>query len=357
MCINFKNEFHKVHLMDWNALLPATPAPWLPNDTCRNTLSLFLAIGDTLESLIFSGAEAAKFLQGQVTCDMNEVTAGHWRLGAHCNPKGRAQASFLAFASADSTPEHQTITLLLPAGMAAPTEQQLKKFAMFSKVSMQRPAATDMSTAIIVGGREAIAWLHDLGLPRLPETPLQGVSDAEGVQAAILDARQHLYMLMCPPTALPRVLRKIPTHATLALQNGWWQCLTALGQAHVIPATQEEFIPQELNYDLIQGISFKKGCYKGQEIVARLHFKGTPKFRTLRFSVDSSVPVQAGFHLNDANGTRVGQIAQVARTGDHTYDILLVAKPDAVGEHMSLLTDSGQALRLSRLPLSTEAGN
>lgn len=348
-------------MMDWNTLLPTTPAQYLPVMAGQpQDLPLFAALGSGIETLVFTGPEAAKFLQGQVTCDLGEITAGYVRLGAHCNPKGRAQATFLAFSQALAAPlaapadgttpsDQQTITLLLPAGMAEPTEAQLKKFAMFSKVSLQRPDGPDAIRAVIVGGTEASAWLHQQGVN--PGMPMQLCGNASAIRVAMLDAEQRLFLLLASANDLKTLLDKLPAHAILAQQSGWWQCLTALGQAHVITTTQEEFIPQELNYDLNQGISFKKGCYKGQEIIARLHFKGTPKFRTLRFACQSAMPLQAGTHVNDMNGARLGQIAQVARTGEQSYELLLVTKPDAIATGESVVTDTGITLQLTRLPL------
>lgn len=343
-------------MMDWNSLLPTTPAPFLPVAAGQpQDLPLFAALGSGLETLVFDGPEAAKFLQGQVTCDLNEITAGNVRLGAHCNPKGRAQATFLAFAdmtSADTVGASapQAITLLLPAGMAESTEQQLKKFALFSKVTLQRPSGPDALHAMIIGGSEARAWLQNQGITP-SATPLQLVDSRDQVRVASLDDAQRMFLLIAPANGLKTRLEHLPAQTIIAQQNGWWQCLTALGQAHVVPTTQEEFIPQELNYDLIQGVSFKKGCYKGQEIIARLHFKGTPKFRTLRFGCQSVMPLQAGTHINDKSGARLGHIAQVARTGECSYELLLVAKPDALQLNENVTTDTGITLQLTRLPL------
>lgn len=348
-------------MMDWNTLLPTTPAQYLPVMAGQpQDLPLFAALGSGIETLVFTGPEAAKFLQGQVTCDLGEITAGNVRLGAHCNPKGRAQATFLAFSQAFADPlaapadastpsDQQTITLLLPAGMAEHTEAQLKKFAMFSKVTLQRPEGPDAMRAAIVGGTEALDWLHQHGVN--PGTLMQLCRHGAAVHIAALDAEQRLFLVLATANALKALLDQLPPHAVIAQQPGWWQCLTALGQAHVTATTQEEFIPQELNYDLNQGVSFKKGCYKGQEIIARLHFKGTPKFRTLRFGCQSAMPLQAGSHVNDKNGARLGQIAQVARTGEQSYELLLVTKPDAIASGESVITDTGITLQLTRLPL------
>lgn len=341
-------------MMDWNTLLPTTPAQYLPVMAGQpQDLRLFAALGSGIETLVFTGPEAAKFLQGQVTCDLGEITAGYVRLGAHCNPKGRAQATFLAFSEAladtSTQPDQQTITLLLPAGMAEPTAAQLKKFAMFSKVTLQRPEGLDAMRAVIVGGIEAFDWLHQHGVN--PGTLMQLCGHGAAVRVAALDTEQRLFLLLATANEIKALLDQLPPHAVTAQQTGWWQCLTALGQAHVTATTQEEFIPQELNYDLNQGVSFKKGCYKGQEIIARLHFKGTPKFRTLRFGCQSAMPLQAGTHVNDKHGARLGQIAQVARTGEQSYELLLVTKPDAIATGESVITDTGITLQLTRLPL------
>jgi folate-binding protein YgfZ len=349
-------------MMDRTIPLPATALSFIPaQEGSPGDLPLYVALGNELESLVFSGPEAAKFLQGQVTCDLNEIVAGGLRLGAHTNPKGRAQASFLAFessalASPSPASEQQTVTLLLPPGMAAPTHQQLKKFAVFSKVSLHETGPGDTPLAVLVGGRNASTTLTALGLAD-DSAPLQQVKIAQigtraPILAARLDAEQPLYLLVMHPESLPFLLDALPADTPVATQNGWWQCLTALGQAHVFPATQEEFIPQELNYDVINGISFKKGCYKGQEIIARLHFKGTPKFRTGRFQWQGETPPVIGDSLSTSEGQRVGQIAQVAVTGDGNHEILLVAKLDDSRLDQVLTTGDGVTIKLSRVNIA-----
>lgn len=346
-------------MIDWMTLLPAHPAPYFPvADASLHELPLFVAVGTALDTLTFSGPEAAKFLQGQLTCDLNEITGGGVRLGAHCNPKGRAQSTFLAWADSDTPADIQTINLLLPSGMAAPTHEQLKKFALFSKVTIQatpaaQAVAAGATVALLVGGRDAARWLESQGLPT-GQPVLQLSTPASGLRAAALDDSQRLFLLITHAETLPALLGHLPVHTPVSAQNGWWQCLTALGQVHVVPVTQESFIPQELNYDLIHGVSFKKGCYKGQEIIARLHFKGTPKFRTLRLAWQSDTPPLAGTVLNGSDGQRVGQIAQSVQTGNNTCEVLLVARPDAIHEHDTLFTESGDAVQVARLPLPCE---
>lgn len=344
-------------MMDRTIVLPAAATPFLPlADASLQDLPPFIALGNELESLTLTGPEAAKFLQGQVTCDVNEVMAGGLRLGAHCNPKGRAQATFLAFASPSTAPDIQTVTLLLPAGMAVPTHQQLKKFAMFSKVTLTEAAAGNGPLPLLLGGRSARATLATLGAPadighmQLAAFELRAAGTP--VQVTALDADQSVFLLILPPESLPALLAALPADIAVASQNGWWQCLTALGQAHVFPATQEAFIPQEINYDLNQGISFKKGCYKGQEIVARLHFKGTPKFRTGRFQWQGATPPVIGAALMDDNGQQVGQVAQAADTGKAHYEILLVSKPDDPRLEQPLQTAEGVTVQLSRAGLA-----
>lgn len=349
-------------MMDRTIPLPATARSFLPTQGgSPGDLPLYVAVGNELESLVFSGPEAAKFLQGQVTCDLNEIVAGGLRLGAHTSPKGRAQASFLAFessgfASPSPASDQQTITLLLPPGMAAPTHQQLKKFAVFSKVSLQEANPGEAPLAVLVGGKNASSTLTALGLAD-NIAPLQLVTvTLAGIPAPILatrvDAEQPVYLLMMQPESLTPLLDALPADTPVATQNGWWQCLTALGQAHVFPATQEEFIPQELNYDAINGINFKKGCYKGQEIIARLHFKGTPKFRTGHFQWQGETPPVIGDSLSTSEGQRVGQIAQVAVTGEGIYEILLVAKLDDSRLDQALKTGEGVTIQLSRLSIA-----
>lgn len=337
--------------MNWIETLAVVPSSHIATENeALQDLPLFAALGEEVEYLQLTGPEATKFLQGQVTCDLREIMDGHLRLGAHCNAKGRAQATFLAYQDAAPSPDapSETITLLLPTGMAEPTRQQLQKFAVFSKVTLTSPV--NPPAAFIVGGEDAARWCETQGLPTTPQ-PWKLQETPTGDKICALDAALRFWLVLTAPDRAQSLLANLPHCAPMAGINGWWQCFNALGQAHVHPSTQEVFIPQELNYDLIEGINFKKGCYKGQEIIARLHFKGTPKFRCGRFEWHSTNAPVIGDDLRNSGGQSVGQIAQTAQTGENRHEILLVAKLDSDAIQGPLATENGEPVTLTRLPL------
>ena len=145
---------------------PASMTSVLEGDSAslRQDSPLLIAIPDTIDRLSVKGTDAFKFLQGQVTCDMTEVEQGSLRLGTHCNPKGRAQASFIACRDLGGC------CLFLPAGMAVPTIGQLQRYAAFSKVSLQADGEMKL---LAVAGTAAPEWLASLGTAAAGESERQ----------------------------------------------------------------------------------------------------------------------------------------------------------------------------------------
>ncbi|CBL44473.1 Glycine cleavage T protein (aminomethyltransferase) [gamma proteobacterium HdN1] len=343
-----------------------TLSPWLPSIRADRsspsegtTPPLYLALGEHWEFLRISGPDAASFLQGQVTCDIREIANGHLRLGAHCTAKGRIQASFLGFLDRTSTPAETSkpeapktepkeaseanptsttsFVMLLPPGMTAPTQQALAKYAMFAKVELSD--ASDAFQALMIGGRDAKSWCERVNLP-VQETPYGLTQSSQSDKISLLDADLPLWLIITTPKRSKELQSQWPTTALASGLEGWQRCLSELGQAHIHPNTQDKFIPQELNYDQLNAINFKKGCYKGQEIIARLHFKGTPKYRTYRFQWQSKVSPMIGEAVKDLHGETIGYIVHIARTGEANYDVLLVTKQTALNSS-TLQTLSG----------------
>jgi folate-binding protein YgfZ len=276
----------------------------------REDTDVLIAIPETIDRLGVKGIDTFRFLQGQVTCDMTEVEQGAIRLGTHCTPKGRAQASFIAAREPDG------VCLFLPAGMSGPTFTQLKKYAAFSKVSLEEAAG--MSLALIAG-KGAEDWLASVCSPSSGEkTP---------VLSERLPGDTPAWLMCFPGMMRDDLLAGAPEGSLLGHDQAFWQILTLAGQTHVFPETQEHFIPQELNHDLSGGISFRKGCYKGQEIIARLHFRGTPKYRTRLYRGLGPTPLP-GTACVDSEGHKVGEVAQVAAIDSQGSLVLAVVRQD-----------------------------
>jgi folate-binding protein YgfZ len=236
------------------------------------------------------GEEAVKFLQGQLTQDFALLGLSEARLAAFCTAKGRMLASFVAFKRA-----HDSVLLVCRRDLLAPTLKRLQMFVLRAKVKL-----SDASDTLAVFGLAGDAV--PAALPAAPWSHL-----AEGGSSTV-----RLY----PGAGTPRALWVGPVGAAPAgdaLPHGQWQFLDAAsGVATLSQAVVEAFVPQMLNYESVGGVNFKKGCYPGQEVVARSQFRGTLKRRAYVAQADAGV--QAGqevFHAGDAEQP-VGTVVQSA---------------------------------------------
>lgn len=287
-----------------------------------------------------TGPEAESFLQGQLTCDVKEVNAASFRLGAWCSAKGRVQTSFWLAQAWDQ------YLLIMDASLIEPIQAALKKYILFSKAKME------VRTELVVLG-----WLGDaaklesvLGLAS-PDT--QSASSNES--ACVLNLGDRLLILSTRASAEQIWELDVPK-----LGNNAWKLLDIRAGVGLLElAGKELFLPQNLNFDLIGGVNFKKGCYIGQEIVARLHWKGQAKNRALHF-VSSNLDINAGETVHTESGRALGEIISCAVNENNELEILLNARLDSVQDSLTIPTNPTTILRLLTLPYaipSTEASH
>ena len=232
--------------------------------------------------LTVRGADGASFLHGQLSNDFTLLDLDHARLAAFCTPKGRMLASLIGFKrSADE------IWLSLPVELLAATQKRLSMFVLRAKAKFE-DASTALDTVGLAGA--ALSAVDALSLPVWGKRDL---TDASVVRLPD-GAGQPRALWIGPPAAAAALLATLP-----ALRPADWDWLeVASGVAPVTAATVEAFVPQMLNYELVGGVNFQKGCYPGQEIVARSQYRGTIKRRAQR--VDSAVAMQAGDEIFNA---------------------------------------------------------
>ena len=261
-----------------------------------------------------AGADAANFLHNQLTQDVLLLPHTQARLAAFCNAKGRMQASFVLFKRSD-----EEVLLVCRRDLMAQTLKRLSMFVLRAKVSLS--VASDAFHLLGLAGSAVTKALgtevpNALG-PEVPNTqgtevpgftPWQRYT-AEGADVLTLyPALGQVRALWLAPASLP-----VPSHLGPALDSQAWEMGEVMsGIAWVAQATFEAFVPQMLNYESVDGVNFKKGCYPGQEVVARSQFRGTLKRRA--FIVQSQEPLHAGqevFSSTEANQP-CGLIAQAA---------------------------------------------
>ncbi|WP_157981105.1 tRNA-modifying protein YgfZ [Aliidiomarina haloalkalitolerans] len=268
-----------------------------------------------------AGPDADKFLQGQLTCDLNELKQDNWLFGGHCDAKGKLWSVFRALRS-----EHG-VYLLQPTSTIAASLAQLQKFGVFSKVEITD--ASSLHRYILVLGQDAEEQVSAM-------TGIEPSQQHEQVQDIhVLQVAEHAYLLVLPASfKVQGQLNHQSWWQALHIEQGWpW-----LGTEH-----QGEFVPQMVNLDKIGGINFKKGCYIGQETVARMHYKGQNKRRLMRLeghtdslpTASDQLEVQIG-----ENWRRAGAVISAVRYDNEVVAIQAVL-PDEL-EQTAKLRIKGQ---------------
>jgi folate-binding protein YgfZ len=244
------------------------------------------------------GPDAANFLHNQLTNDVLLMKPAQARLAAFCNAKGRMQASFVYYKR-----NEEEVLLVCRRDLMAQTLKRLSMFVLRAKVKLS----------------DATEDFHLLGLGGDAVLKALGAGDAEVLpwQRVVVNAADVLTLY--PALQQPRALwlapkdAALPTHLGPELSPQAWALGEVMsGIAWVEQATYEAFVPQMLNYESVDGVNFKKGCYPGQEVVARSQFRGTLKRRA--FIVQSPEPMRAGqevFSSQDATQP-CGLVAQAA---------------------------------------------
>lgn len=270
-----------------------------------------------LGTISVHGADARAYLQGQLSFDMDSLAAARMELASCNSSQGRVQAVLWMIQRTDA------ILLVLPAELLDATAGRLRKYVMRSRVKVESAA-----DRFVIGGTFDPA----VGAPRA-HTQHGDVS------------------LIAWPGSEPRTLVIAPLPSSLRVdpqaQQRWRLADIDAGLPQVYAATHEHFVAQMLNIDLLQGISFEKGCYTGQEIIARTHFRGTVKRRMLRFAASCSPPAP-GSRVVGGDGTHAGDVVDAVATAQGC-ELLAVVSLDRMGGELRI----GEAA-LVRLPLPYE---
>ncbi|MGI9306551.1 MAG: YgfZ/GcvT domain-containing protein [Gammaproteobacteria bacterium] len=285
-----------------------------------------------LAALRFCGADAASFLQGQLSADINALDGKRWDYAAYCSPKGRMICGMLVWRESEDS-----IVALTAADLADSVAQRLRMFVLRAKVSIA-PAA---GAVFAVFGED---WnpAAENAVERFES--ITKISQAK-VAAAI--ACPHFLVFADGEDGIKQAAARFGDDGDSA---AWRRAQIAGGIAWVTAATREMFIPQTVNYDCIGGINFRKGCYVGQEIIARLRYRGKVKRRMLVVvSTDDAPPVD-GSPLVDGDNQPAGNIVLAASRDGGGYIALAGVRLDA----RDFRVDGEAALSVCRLPYSLD---
>ncbi|MBW8078711.1 MAG: folate-binding protein [Gallionella sp.] len=299
-------------------------------------------------TLRVSGEDAQSFLQNLLSNDIRLVDTSHAQLSSFNTAKGRMLAIFLIWQSGGD------YFLQLPRSLCATMQKKLSMYVLRSKVKIED--ASEQQASIGLSGNEAAKLLHDHIFNIIPQ-------DIFAVQQGVHqggNASGHISVIRLGDTRF-----QISTSAQYATELWSRLCIEArpvgapcwdwlnirAGIPVIEPNTQEEFVPQMANLDALGGINFKKGCYPGQEIVARMHYLGKLKRRMYLAHLTGDAVPQAGEELFSADmaGQASGMIANAAPAPNGGYDILAVIQT-ASAESTTVHTASGVALEFLTLP-------
>ncbi|MBI3154920.1 MAG: folate-binding protein YgfZ [Burkholderiales bacterium] len=272
------------------------------------------------------GDDARRFLHAQLTQDVEGLPPGQARLAGYCSAKGRLLASFVVWAD----PASGDILLACSADLLAATLKRLSMFVLRAKCKLG-DASAELPLAGLAGPAAAAAGIAPWGTGAAHGGTLIRLPDAAGVPRALLAGGT-------PPTGL-----------ALAPQ-AWAWLEVASGVPRIVAATAEQFVPQMVNLDLVGGVNFHKGCYPGQEVVARSQYRGTLKRRMLLAGADAQLqPGQEVFAAEDP-GQPAGMIVNAAPAAGGGAIALVEVKLAARAQALSAGAPGGPALRLAALP-------
>jgi len=288
---------------------------------------------DTLGVIRAEGPDAASFLHGQLTQDFALLKPGEARLAALCSPKGRMLASFVGI-----RPAPEQVLLVCSRDLLAPTLKRLSMYVLRAKARLT-DASAEFAVRGLAGAAIAAAGADPLAAP--------GTCTAAGPAHVIA-----LYPADGVPRALWLAPEGTPAPQAPALDAGLWAWSEVRsGVATLSAPVVEAFVPQMLNYESVGGVNFKKGCYPGQEVVARSQFRGTLKRRA--YLVEADAPLAAGqevFAEADAQQP-VGTVVQAAAGPDGGWSALVSMQTSALeAGALHAASPQGPVLRLEPLP-------
>ncbi|MGE3297227.1 MAG: folate-binding protein YgfZ [Porticoccaceae bacterium] len=310
-----------------------------------DTLLAHAALGDRgdLGVLGLSGPDSAKFLQGQSTADFGQLVSGGTLRGACCNPQGRVFTNFVAVAT------DAGLLLVMNRALVVPSLQTLAKYAVFSKTSLAD--ASDDYRILGLAGDRAAAILATLGL-RIPERGSALATDG----TLALHCGDTRFLLAVPVAQAQTRWLELEGHARPAGLPLWHLLDIRAGQADVRPETCDQFLPQVLDYHHTGAVSFTKGCYTGQEVVARTQYRGKLKRHLHRLSVATPQPPAPGTEVTLADAANpVGTLVLAAPTGVDRCEALVVLRDEARDARVLAFGGGPIAVEFLPLPYATAA--
>lgn len=340
------------YLTSQGARHSATEQPRVPDFGTAPTVAVlaegFVAAITSRGLITVAGDDAASFLHNQLTNDVTHLGDSDVRLAGYCTPKGRLQASFVMWRNADA------VFLQLPRELQPALQKRLAMFVMRAKAKL-----TDASTEAVLGfgGKKAQAALEQL-FGSVPATPYSKIDHELGTLIRLADAfGAPRYQWLTSNATAQAAWPALAASLTVAGDDAWDLSAIHAGVPEITLKTQEQFVPQMVNFELLGGVNFKKGCYPGQEIVARSQYLGKLKRRTGLASI-AGAQAQAGDEVFDVAdpGQPCGMVVNAAPNGDGGVDTLVEMKLAALDQgDVRLGSAQGAPLRFQPMPYPLDA--
>jgi folate-binding protein YgfZ len=287
---------------------------------------------DALGLLSVSGEDSQPFLQNLLTNDIALLAINQSQYSGLCNPKGRLLALFLIIRTGDTAYQ-----LIMPKALCEAISKRLGMYILRSKVTISDDSEQTICLGLTQGKNSKI---------NLAEADFLGATDAH-YRNTKLPAKVARWLIVCDKETVSDLVDALDNQGYQCQHANYWQWLDiTAGIASIFTSTQEKFTPQQLNLDLTEAVNFKKGCYPGQEVVARLYYLGKPSRRLFIAQADSSLTIVAGDEVMTAEKSVAGHVVSAVQQGDslwclislklkeHSSDLVL-----ADGKTLFLLSD------------------
>lgn len=262
--------------------------------------------------IALAGEDAQTFLHGQITNDLRGLREEKAVFAGYCSAKGRLLANFLIFRRGTE------LYIMLPRSLREGIQKRLSMYVLRAKVKLRD--ASDEWIALGLSGREAA----DLVSTRFGQCPAAPMDVVHGPDGWAVRLGEHRFDVFVSPQAAPGLWQQWAGQARPVGAPAWdWLTVTA-GVPVILPPTQDHFVPQMANMELLHGVSFHKGCYPGQEIVARSQYLGKLKRRMYLAHVDAQAEAGHELYCPDLPGQACGMVVNAAPAPGGGTDLLAV---------------------------------
>ncbi|HAY94405.1 MULTISPECIES: tRNA-modifying protein YgfZ [Shewanella] len=285
------------------------------------------------------GEQGRSFIHGQVTTDISSLATDQWRWGAHCDPKGKMLASFRTFAIQDA------LFMLMPKDAIEVDLPQLQKYAVFSKATLSNASAE--WTLLGVAGEQASQFVNKhFGDIQQELTLIEN--------GAILKDAERFILVLTPDAAAALVAQ---SELSVFDASAWQALEIAAGYPNLAASHASQYVPQMCNLQAVNGISFNKGCYMGQETIARMKYRGGNKraLYILRGHTSLQITLASGLEIAmEDSFRRGGQIIEFVQRGNQVLLTAVLPNDTANDTQLRFADDEQSHLTIQALPYSLD---